>query len=316
MSTLAFANSHSQEGFNRGLDPETGENTGKTYIESTLSGMREALGINLQEFEAVGEIAADAIGDGFEKASSSSSTTNKKTKDAATTMTDSVVDTVDTNVKKEDGISIGYRLCEGIAEGLRNGIEIATSAAEELATSIIAKVKKVFDEHSPSRVFGDIGYYADAGLANGFISNGKIVRTAAAEAALGAVDELTGVFGRIADIVDGRIDLDPTIRPVLDLSDIQYGAGQIGALLGLNDPYALNATASLAGIQNGGSGLDILSGKFDKLFKELSSEGKEIRDITIHIYPTENQDANDIADAVSYKINHDVLKKSAAKGGH
>lgn len=316
MSTLAFANSHSQEGFNRGLDPETGENTGKTYIESTLSGMREALGINLQEFEAVGEIAADAIGDGFEKASSSSSSTNKKTKDAATTMSDSVVDTVDTSVKKEDGINIGYRLCEGIAEGLRKGIELATTAAEELAVSIIARVKEVFDEHSPSRVFADIGYYADAGLANGFVNNGKIVRTAAAEAALGAVDELTGVFGRIADVVDGQIDLDPTIRPVLDLSSIQYGAGQIGTLLGLNDPYALNATASLAEIQNGGTSLDVLSGKFDKLFKELSSEGKEIRDITIHIYPTENQDANEIADAVGYKINHDVLKKSAAKGGH
>lgn len=314
MSTLAYAMGGGEEAFTHVLDPETGEETGKTFLEATLAGMRESVGLNLQEFEAVGEIAAEAVGNGLEKASSNSSSTKKKSKDAATSITDTVVDTVDNNVKKEDGSVIGYRLCEGIAEGLRSGIEIATTAAEELAVSIIAKVKEVFDEHSPSRVFSDIGYYADAGLANGFVNNGRIVRTAAAEAALGAVDELSGVFGRIADIVDGQIDLDPTIRPVLDLSEIQYGAGQIGSLLGLNDPYALNATATIAGIQNDATMFASMTDSLKNAIRGLKVDG-ESQPVTINIYPQPNQSAEEIANYVAWKFNHDLNKRRAAYGG-
>ena len=314
MSTLAYAMGGGEEAFTHVLDPETGEETGKTFLEATLAGMRESVGLNLQEFEAVGEIAAEAVGNGLEKASSNSSSTKKKSKDAATSITDTVVDTVDNNVKKEDGSVIGYRLCEGIAEGLRSGIEIATTAAEELAVSIIAKVKEVFDEHSPSRVFSDIGYYADAGLANGFVNNGRIVRTAAAEAALGAVDELSGVFGRIADIVDGQIDLDPTIRPVLDLANLQYGASQIGELLGLGDPYALNATASITGIQNDASMIASMTDSLKSAISGLKTDNEQ-QSITIHIHTQPGQSAEEIADYVAWKLNHDLNKRRAAYGG-
>ena len=37
--------------------------------------------------------------------------------------------------------------------------------------------------------------------------------------------------------------------------------------------------------------------------------------VTINIYPTEGQSAEEIADAVSWKFNHDVLKRRAAYGG-
>ena len=314
MSTLAYAMAGGEEAFTHVLDPETGEDTGKTFLEATLAGMRESLGLNLQEFEAVGEIAAKAVSDGLGEATSSSSKTTKKTQKATTSMTNTVTETVDSNIKKEDGIAAGYRLCEGIAEGIRNGIEIATTAAEELALKVVESVNNALGIASPSKVFAQIGYYSDEGLANGFTKYGTIVREAAAESALGAVDEISGVFGRIGDMVDGLINLDPTIRPVLDLTNLQNAASGINSLLGLNDPYALYATANLSGLRGYDDTLANLGDSIRTAFDEMK-DSRDLPPVTINIYPTENQNPNDIAEAVSWKLNHDVLKRRAVYGG-
>ena len=310
MGDLAYVNAGGAEAFQHVLDPETGEDTGVLYMQRTLQGMRDSLNVNLQEFQSIGEAVASAVNAGLGNAASSD---NSETAYAAEDVVDSMTDAVDDTLNSSDAELIGKNLCEGIAKGITDNASIAINAAIEMAVATLNGAKEALGIASPSKAFEDIGYRSDEGLAVGFIKYGSIVREAATETAQSTLDEFGGVFGRIADMIDGNIELDPTITPVLDLSNITNGGSVINSLLGLNDPYAINA--AFAGIQNGGSGLDSISEKFDKLFKELSSDGKEIRDITIHIYPTENQDPNDIADAVSYKINHDVLKKSAAKGG-
>ena len=311
MGDLAYVNAGGAEAFQHVLDPETGEDTGVLYMQRTLQGMRDSLNVNLQEFQSIGEAVASAVNAGLGNAASSD---NSETAYAAEDVVDSMTDAVDDTLNSSDAELIGKNLCEGIAKGITDNASIAINAAIEMAVATLNGAKEALGIASPSKAFEDIGYRSDDGLAVGFIKYGSIVREAATETAQSTLDEFGGVFGRIADMIDGNIELDPTITPVLDLSNITNGGSVINSLLGLNDPYAINA--AFAGIQNGGSGLDSISEKFDKLFKELSSDGKEIRDITIHIYPTENQDPNDIADAVSYKINHDVLKKSAAKGGN
>lgn len=311
MSDLAYVNAGGTEAFQHVLDPETGEDTGILYMQRTLQGMRDSLNVNLQEFQSIGEAVASAVNAGLGNAASSD---NSETAYAAEDVVDSMTDAVNDTLSGSDAELVGKNLCEGIAKGITDNASIAINAAIEMAVATLNGVKEALGIASPSKAFEDIGYRSDEGLAVGFIKYGSIVREAATETAQSTLDEFGGVFGRIADMIDGNIELDPTITPVLDLSNITNGGSVINSLLGLNDPYAINA--AFAGIQNGGSGLDSISEKFDKLFKELSSDGKEIRDITIHIYPTENQDPNDIADAVSYKINHDVLKKSAAKGGN
>ena len=310
IGALAYSSVQSAGGFVDGLDPETGEVAAQTYIEAALQKMRETVGVNLQNFEAVGGEVADSVAKGITKSSESDTETDK----AAKTMSSDVVGTVDSNVKKEDGVAIGYRLCEGIAQGLRDGIEIATTAAEEMAFRLIQIVKDTLGIASPSKAFMELGYYSDEGLAQGFSKYGTVVREAAAESALGAVDEMSGVFGRIADLIDGTIDLDPTIRPVLDLSNIQYGASQIGSLLGLNDPYALNAVGTISGIQNDASLMASLTGSLTDAINGMKSDN-DLPPVTINIYPKEGQSAEEIAEVVSWKLNHDVLKRRAAYGG-
>ena len=310
IGALAYSGVQSAGGFVDGLDPETGEAAAQTYIEAALQRMRDTVGVNLQNFEAVGGEVAESVAKGITKSSKSDTETDK----AAKTMSSDVVGTVDSNVKKEDGVAIGYRLCEGIAQGLRDGIEIATTAAEEVALGLVQIMKDTLGIASPSKVFAKLGFYSDEGLANGLLNNTHIVREAGASTAEAMVDEMSGVFGRIADLVDGNLDLDPTIRPVLDLSNIQYGASQIGSLLGLNDPYALNAVGTISGIQNDAQLMAGLTSSLTDAINGMKTDN-ELPPVTINIYPTEGQSAEEIADAVSWKLNHDVLKRRAAYGG-
>lgn len=310
IGALAYSGVQSAGGFVEGLNPETGEIAAQTYIEAALNKMRETVGVNLQNFEAVGGEVADSVAKGIEKSTNTDNATDK----AASKMSSDVVGTVDEGIKKEDGATIGYNLCAGIAEGIRNGTEIACTAAEEMARSLIERTMNALGEHSPSKVFAQIGYYADAGLAGGITKYGTVVREAASDMAVGSANEITGVFGRIADMIDGTIDLDPTIRPVLDLTNLQYGASQIGGLLGLNDPYALNATASLSGIQNDATLISGLTSSLKTAIDGMKSDS-EIPPVTINIYATENQDAEEIANYTAWKLNHDVFKRRAVHGG-
>lgn len=309
MGSLANSAVQAAGGFGEALDPETGEAAGKTYIELALQSMRETVGVNLQNFEAIGGEIADTVAKGLKASSESDAETTK----SAEKLGDDVTKTIGDSVDAESGKAIGISLCEGIANGLREGIETATTAAEELALALIEKVKSTLGIASPSKIFAELGYYSDAGLAEGLTKYSPLVRDAAETTADDAVSHLTGVFGQIADMIDGNIELDPTIRPVLDLSNIANGSDQISSLLNLSQP--VTATAALTGIQNNADLAFQLGDSINKAINKLKETGEQARDIVIHIYPTENQSPEEIADAVSYRINHELYKKVAVRGG-
>ena len=238
----------------------------------------------------------------------------KESQSAATALGNKVSEAVESTVTNGNTEEIGKNLVEGIAKGIRDNASLAINAAIEMATATLEAAKNALGIASPSKAFMELGYYSDEGLAQGFSKYGTVVREAAAESALGAVDEMSGVFGRIADLIDGTIDLDPTIRPVLDLTNLQYGASQIGSLLGLNDPYALNAVGTISGIQNDAGLMASLTSSLTDAINNMKADN-DLPPVTINIYPTENQSAEEIADAVSWKLNHDVFKRRAAYGG-
>lgn len=316
MSSIAFVNAGSQEGFKQILDPETGEETGTLYMQSVLNGMRETAGLNLQEGKGVSEATkeiAEGLVDGITETltnSAEADTAEAASEELGTNLAESV----GSSATSEKSETVGKNIVEGVAKGIRDNKSIAIEAAVEMAVEALEAAKNALGIASPSKAFMELGYYSDEGLAQGFTKYGAVVREAAAETAYSAVDELTGVFGRIADIVDGNIDLDPTIRPVLDLTNLQFGASQIGSLLGLNDPYALNAVGTISGIQNDASLMAGLAGSLTDAINGMKTEN-EIPPVTINIYPTENQSAEEIAEVVSWKLNHDVLKRRAVYGG-
>ena len=92
-----------------------------------------------------------------------------------------------------------------------------------------------------------------------------------------ATTTITNAVSRIADAINTDIDAQPTIRPVVDLSDVRSGANTIGDLFNMNP--SINTLSNVGAIdsmmnqriQNGVNG-DIISA-INKLRKDLSKVG-------------------------------------------
>jgi len=316
MADMAYVGYKAAGGFSQGLDPESGEVAAETFANATLEKLRQKFGVNLQG-DNTSEVTR-AIGEGLANGINSSLVENGTSGQASAAgekLGANVTSAVETSISKSSGEEIGKNLCEGIAKGIEDNTQMATGAAESLGKGILETINNTLGIHSPSEEFENKGYRSVQGLAIGFTKNAGLVYAAVSDLAQSALTELGEAFNTIGSYVDNAMNLNPTITPVLDLDNLQYGSSMIGSLLGIGDPYALNAVARISSAQNDNSLIASLENAFKNAVNTLKGE-TATGDIIFHIYPTENQDPNDIADAISYKINHDVLKKSAAKGGN
>ena len=130
----------------------------------------------------------------------------------------------------------GYKIGKDFGQGLINGLnskiaKIKQKAAEAgAAMDEGAKSKGGADEASPSKKAIKIGKYFGEGLVIGMNEYGKKVYTASADMANSAVDALRNPMSIVKDILSGDLEVDPTIRPVMDLSEIQNGVNTINAM--------------------------------------------------------------------------------------
>jgi len=113
---------------------------------------------------------------------------------------------------------IGSDIIDGLINGLRNGLSRLMDAAENVAMSAYNSAKKALGINSP-------------GLQNisGVVSSAKDMGNM-------AINSLKDAISNVADVVSGDLDLAPTIRPVLDLTDVQAGKKSLNSMFrdGLN----------------------------------------------------------------------------------
>ena len=79
---------------------------------------------------------------------------------------------------------------------------------------------------------------------------------AGASVAKSAKEGLCNAVSKIGDFIENGIDSQPTIRPLLDLSDVTEGAGRLSALLSRNQAMKISAGMEHEGtgiVQNGGT---------------------------------------------------------------
>lgn len=145
----------------------------------------------------------------------------------------------------------GYYGSKGLANGIKYGAWAVYNAANDIANTVSRTIQNALDEHSPSRVTEQLGIYAGEGLAIGISSTKDQVKESSETAADAAVESMKSVASRIYDVLTGQIDIDPTIRPILDLTNIRAGAQEIGSLLnGTNMPYASKLIGNISNSMN------------------------------------------------------------------
>ena len=130
--------------------------------------------------------------------------------------------------------SAGSYLVDGFCEGISESTWKAEARARAMARAAAEAAEEELDENSPSKRFYGIGNFAGIGFINALVDNIPKASRAGRNVAKSAIDGLNDVVSRIADYVDTDIDVEPTIRPVLDLSDVATEAGRLNTLFSRN----------------------------------------------------------------------------------
>lgn len=159
--------------------------------------------------------------------------------------------------KASSMVAAGSDLVAGFAQGIRNYIGSAVSAATQLATSALNAIKKTLGINSPAKELITVGKYTDQGLAGGITKFAGVVLTSIKDLGKNAVSGFSSVIGRISDALDGGMDVTPTIRPVIDITDIEKGNEEIRRLfgddLGLSPSLSTTKARSIS-VDSSGSG--------------------------------------------------------------
>lgn len=144
------------------------------------------------------------------------------------------------------GRNLAFAIVDGMTGGLASGASRVISAAVDMASKALSAAKEKLGIHSPSTEFEDVGVFSALGAARGFKIATPEVTAAASDMGEKALEGLKQTLSGMSDIVTSEINTTPTIRPVLDLTDLRNNAGQIDRVLSGTKTIDISSTASSA----------------------------------------------------------------------
>lgn len=137
----------------------------------------------------------------------------------------------------------GAYFLEGFSTGIDDNRINAANAATNMATAAVNAARKALDEHSPSKIMYQVGDYAGSPFVSAILSYVVKARDAGKDLGESATYGIGKAVAKVNDMLQGKMNARPAIRPILDLSDVESGAGRISNIFGnprLN--YALSGT--------------------------------------------------------------------------
>lgn len=191
----------------------------------------------------------------------------------------------------------GKNFSQGFANGINNHKYLASNAGSSLGNAAYEAARKSIDSHSPSKKTYKLGTYFDQGFVNGIKALSNKVYSASSDVGERAKSGLSKAISRVADMINTDMDTQPTIRPVLDLSDVKSGVGNINSMftnpsLAVASNIGVISTGMARNRQNGND--DVVSA-INKLGKSLSGS----RGNTYNVNGITYDDGSEISNAVS-----------------
>lgn len=133
---------------------------------------------------------------------------------------------------KSEMISAGKDLGDGLVAGIKAMESAAYEAGYALGQAAVQGEKDGQNSASPSKETIKAGKWLGEGLVIGMERMGKAVYDAGSSMGKDAVGSISNSINKISDIINSDIDAQPTIRPILDLSNIKTGSSAINDILG------------------------------------------------------------------------------------
>ncbi len=225
----------------------TGDASARSAFVTIVSGCLTTIRNKFYEFNTVGQTTMTNLIAGIR-------TKNQLAKDAFVQIINSCLTAI--RNKYTDFYNAGKYLVEGFAKGIDEYTWYAEARARAMARAAAQAAEAELDINSPSKVGYRIGGFFGMGFVNSLIDYTDKSYDAGASVAKSAKEGLRNAVSKIGDFIENGIDSQPTIRPLLDLSDVTEGAGRLSALLSRNQAMKISAGMEHDGasvVQNGGT---------------------------------------------------------------
>lgn len=138
----------------------------------------------------------------------------------------------------------GIYVIKGFANGMSSQTSLVKQKAQSIASAALIAMTDELDINSPSKETYEIGENTGNGFINALTSYVGKAYDAGIDVAANAKEGLAKAVQRVYDLVDGKVDIQPVIKPVLDLSNVTDGVSSI------NNMFASDRAISLAGSAN------------------------------------------------------------------
>jgi tape measure domain-containing protein len=271
-------------------------NAGKNAGSSAIKGLKS----KQANFSKAGESLVKAFGTGITKGSTSAS---KKVGSMATEASKGAKD------KYGKFESAGKYLGKGLLKGLEAKRQDLYDKGASLAKAANKGFKDNEDINSPSRVWYGFGGYMIEGLVNALGDGEKDVNKSTKSVAKRSTKTFSAALSKMSDMFSMDVDTEPTIRPVLDLSNVEAGAGTIGNMLGLSpsiDATLTKAQSISSMMQNRQNGNHELLSAIKGLRKDMSSNTGT--SVNVQLDYNAGSDANEIANDIAVNLRRAIRR--------
>ena len=242
-----------------------------TSAKAVIVTTKTALLLMVRQFKDVGKKYMVSMSEGIKGGRSSVTAAARAVASAATSALNNV---------RNSFWKSGNNAAKGFASGISSGSYAASVAARAMANAAVNAANRRLDEHSPSKVFYQIGAYAGQGFRNALLDYARVCGRAASDMASEAVSGAERGFDGFANMFS-EIDANPTITPVIDLSDVKNGIDYLNSSFGSNLNYNVRGRANnisrniYANRQNGTT---------DDVINELNQLRNDIKKMPVNQY--------------------------------
>lgn len=213
-----------------------------TFTTAVENAMKEAEGkitggSVTGRWKKAGKALAEALANGIKD--------NKRSvKSAGERLADAGADGARSN--RRDWVRAGESMSDGLRRGIENGRSGVISAAVRTAINAYIAARSALKINSPSKLFATLGEGIDEGYVKGMRDKEHIVITKSRDLVKGMIETSRSALDGLLDLMNSDMIDDPTITPVLDLSEIQNGANKLYSMMDDANRYSLNGNVNLA----------------------------------------------------------------------
>ena len=261
-----------------------------TKISSAMRSIITAISEFKPRMSSAGKDLAKKLCDGLKAQKNS-------IKNSAKSLASAASSAIRTDEQRNQFKSAGKYLGDGLVEGIKAKYGDVYDAAYALGRKAVKGERDGQASRSPSKLTIKAGKWLGEGLIIGMHKMSDRVYNSSYGLGDSATSGISSAISKVADFVNSDIDAQPTIRPVLDLSDVKSGIGTIGGMFGgqtlsVNTRSVGSIAASMNRRQNGAN---------DDIISAINGLGRRISESSGDSYTINGisyDDNGNVADAI------------------